>query len=92
MMIHKITHSVDYNLLLKRFETQLNKPTNQNSIKVQKGVNLTNKKTLVKNFLTCVINRPLSPFLLTDYTGPQSIMNSSCPSKSLYPNLILYIS
>ena len=32
MMIHKITNSVDYNKWLKRMETQLNEPTNQNSI------------------------------------------------------------
>ena len=33
MMIHKITPSVDYNYWLKRLNTQLNKPTNQNSEK-----------------------------------------------------------
>ena len=30
--------SVDYNKLLKRFDTQLDKPTNQNPIKVLKVV------------------------------------------------------
>ena len=36
MMIHKIIPSVDYNLWLKRLDTQLNKPTYQNSLKVPK--------------------------------------------------------
>ena len=48
--IHKINISVDYNYWLKRFDTWLNEPTNQNSIKVTKVVNLTNKKTLLQNF------------------------------------------
>ena len=33
MMIYKITPSVDYNKGLKRLDTQLNEPTNQNLIK-----------------------------------------------------------
>ena len=45
MMIQKLTPSVDYNQLLKRLDTQLNEPTNQNSIKVPKVGKLTNKKT-----------------------------------------------
>ena len=40
-----ITHSVDYNQLLKRLYTQLNEPTNQNKIKVPKEVN--DKKKLL---------------------------------------------
>ena len=31
--MHKIIPSLDYNYWLKRFDTQLNEPTNQNSIK-----------------------------------------------------------
>ena len=50
MMIHKITTSVDYNKWLKRLDTQLNQPTNQNSIKVPKVVKQTNKKTLLYDF------------------------------------------
>ena len=50
MMKHKITHSVDYNYWLKRLDTQLNKPTNQNLIRVPKVVKPTNKKTLLYNF------------------------------------------
>ena len=42
---HKIAPSVDYNQWLKRFDTQLNEPKNQNSIKVPKVD--TNKKTLL---------------------------------------------
>ena len=30
MMKHRVTSSVDYNYWLKRLETQLNEPTNQN--------------------------------------------------------------
>ena len=33
MMIHKIAPSVDNSQWLKRLKTQLNEPTNQNSIK-----------------------------------------------------------
>ena len=43
MINHKITSSVDYNLLLKRMDIQLNEPTNQNSIKFSKVVDTTNK-------------------------------------------------
>ena len=43
-MIQKITHSEDYNLGLKRFDTQLNKLTNRNSVKFPKVVKKTNEK------------------------------------------------
>ena len=46
MVIHKITPSVDYNSWLKRLDTELNKPTNRNSIKVYNAVKPTNKKML----------------------------------------------
>ena len=39
--------SVDYNQWLKRQETQLNKPTNKNSIKVPNVDRLKNKKILI---------------------------------------------
>ena len=42
IMIYKITPSVDYNYWLKRLDT-----TNQNSIKVLKVVEPTNKKALL---------------------------------------------
>ena len=42
--------SVDYNQWLKRLETELNETTNQNSIKLPKVVEPTNKKTLLYNF------------------------------------------
>ena len=38
MMIHKVTPSVDLNQWLKHLDTQPYEPTNQNSIKVSKGV------------------------------------------------------
>ena len=42
-------------------ETQLNEPTNQNSIKVSKFIKLINKKTFLQIFGTSVINSPMSP-------------------------------
>ena len=50
MIICKIKPSIDYNLRLKRLNIQLNKSTNQNSIKFPKVVKPKNKKTLFKNF------------------------------------------
>ena len=47
IMLHKIKTSVDCNYWVKQLNTQLNEPTNQNSIKVPKVVRLTNKKTLL---------------------------------------------
>ena len=47
MLKHKITPSVDYNIWLKRLDTQLNKPSNQNSVKFPKVIKPTNKKTLL---------------------------------------------
>ena len=44
MMIHKITPSGDYNYWLKRFDIELDKSTNQNTLKVPKIVISTNKK------------------------------------------------
>ena len=46
MMLDKITPSLDYHLKFKYLDTQLNEPTNQNSIEVSKVVEPTNKKTL----------------------------------------------
>ena len=43
----QITLTVVYNYWLKRLDTQLNKPTNQNPLKVPKVVKSTNKKTLL---------------------------------------------
>ena len=45
-MIHKVIPSVDYNYYLKRLNTQLNIPTNQDST-VPKVVETTDKKTLL---------------------------------------------
>ena len=42
--MHKIFSSVDYNLWLKRLEIQLNKPTNQNPLKVPEVVKPTIRK------------------------------------------------
>ena len=46
-MKNKITSSLDYNYWFKSLDTQLNDPTNQNSIKVPKIVEPTNKKTVL---------------------------------------------
>ena len=45
--MHKITPSVDLNYWLEHLDTQLNEPTNQNSLKVNKVVQPKNKKTLI---------------------------------------------
>ena len=46
ILIHTITPSIDYNWWLKRLDTQLVEPTNQNLFKVYKII----KKTFLKNF------------------------------------------
>ena len=62
MMIHKITPSIGYDKWFKRFGTQLNESTNQNSIKVSKVVKPKNKKNIIKPWgLTSVINSLMSP-------------------------------
>ena len=43
-IMHKITPSLDYKQWLKCLDTQLNKPTNQNSIKVPRVVKSIDKK------------------------------------------------
>ena len=58
-----ITPSVDYNLRLKRFDTQLNEPTNLNSAK---GSNLIEQMLLCLG-TTCLINSPMSPISLTKF-------------------------
>ena len=50
MILHKITPSVDNNSWLKRLNSQLNEPTNHNSIKVPKNVKPTNEKALLLNY------------------------------------------
>ena len=65
MLINKITPSIT-ELWLKRLDTQLNKPTNQNLLKVPKVVRSTNKKTLG----TSVINSLLSPLSLCIQPSP----------------------
>ena len=50
-----------YFILMKSVDTQLNEPANQNSIKVPKVVQRTNKKGYYKTFRTSVINSPMSP-------------------------------
>ena len=47
---------VDYNQWLERFDTQLNEPTNQNSLLVPKVVRPTNKKLYSKTLGTSVLD------------------------------------
>ena len=61
MIVHKIIPSVDYNLLLKRLNTQLYEPTKQNSLKSPKLLSQRIKKRYYKTLGASVINRPLSP-------------------------------
>ncbi len=51
-------------LLVETLDTQLNKPTNQNSLKVPNVVKPTNKKRYYKTLETSVINSPLAPLSL----------------------------
>ena len=69
-MAHKLifipnddTLSVDYNQWLKRLDTQLNKPTNQNSIKSPKLLNQRIKKRYDKTLGTSIIKKRLALFL-----------------------------
>ena len=57
-MIHKIIPSLHYNQLFKRLDTQLNKPSNQNSIKVPKVVKPINKKMLLQEFFDLCSKQP----------------------------------
>ena len=61
MIIHKIIPFVDYNSWLKRLDTQLIELSNQNSVKVSKVIELTNKKRYHQTLGTSVINSPMSP-------------------------------
>ena len=69
MMIHKIIRSIDYIFGLKRLNTQLNEPDNQNSIKVPKVANPT-KESFYKSLGTSVINSSISPQSLDEHTFP----------------------
>ena len=57
-----------WNCTVIRLNTHLNESPYQNSIKFPKVVKPTNKKTLLKNLGTSVINSPLPPFFLFFYT------------------------
>ena len=61
MMIHKIILSVDYKYWLKRLDTQLNEPNNQNSRKL---LSQRIRKRYYKTLETSVINSSLFPLLL----------------------------
>ena len=60
MIKHKIITSVD---LLKRLDTQFNETTNQNSLKVPKVVKQEIRKSYNKTLGTCVIKKPIVPYL-----------------------------
>ena len=47
MMIHKITPSVTHNLWLKRLDTENNKQSNKDLMKVPKVIDQTNEKMLL---------------------------------------------
>ena len=61
----QITMSVDCNWRLKRLDTQLYEPTNQNSLKFPKVIKPMNKKRYYKTLETSVINSQLSPLSLS---------------------------
>ena len=60
MIIHKITHSVDYNWLLNRMDTQFYEPTNQKSTKM---LSQQIRKRYYKTLGTVVLNSSMSPLM-----------------------------
>ena len=82
MMIHKIIHSLDYNLWFKYLDTQLNNPTNQNSIKFPKCVKQRLRKRYYITFGTSVINSPVSPPSLinlpSEFSGLLTLYKVAC--------------
>ena len=69
----QIAPFVYYNQWLKRLDTQLNEPNNQNSIKFPKVVETTNKKTCYNPLRTSAINSPMSPTSLLWYNMALSL-------------------
>ena len=61
MMLHNITLSIDYKQWFKRFDTKLNEPTNQDSVKLQKLLSQRIRKRVYKTLGTSLINSLLSP-------------------------------
>ena len=55
-IVNKITAFIDYNQWLKRLETQLDEPTNQNSLKLQRLISQQLRKHYFKTLGTSVIN------------------------------------
>ena len=68
MVIVKITPSVVYNWWLERLDTQLNKPTNQNSLKVPNFVHQRIRKRYYKTLGTSVIPAQCPSLSLLYYT------------------------
>ena len=68
MEILKITPSIDYNWWLERLDTQLNKPTNQNSFKVPNFVHQRIRKRYYKTLGTSVITDHCPSLSLLYYT------------------------
>ena len=57
MMIHKIR----LQLVVKRLDTQIKEPTNQNSHVSKVGKSIEKENVVIKLLGTSVINRPMSP-------------------------------
>ena len=64
MKIHKVNHYVDYNCWLKRLDTQLKKPTNENSSKTPKLLDQRIRKLSYTSLGTSVMNRTIAPLSL----------------------------
>ena len=97
-MIHRITPSADYNQWLKRLDSQLNKPPNQNIMKGPKVMKLTNEKTIFKKtFGTSVIKSSIVPFLPDKNTFSCTLkdinrhFNSFLTVKMLYDSKLPYV-
>ena len=65
LLIHKIIPSVDQNKWLKRLNTQLNEPTDQNSLQSPKLLGQRIRKHQYKTLETSVIKSPKSPTFLS---------------------------
>ena len=67
--------------MLKRFDTPLNDPTKQDSIKVPKAVEPIVRKRHYKTLETSVINSPMSPSYLSRNSGVHRDSLGGCEAR-----------
>ena len=85
IIMHKIPPYVDYNLWLKRLNTQLNKPTNEMSLKSPKLLSQRIRKSYSKTLETSVINRVGDIVILAFW---EKHFISVCKNLSQYPRIL----